>query len=67
MSSHSAVVLHNYVYCIGGQTVPLKSETSTNHVYRMELAASNRYWEKVASTNKKRYVMGASVLHGKDL
>ena len=64
MSSLCAVVLNDYLYCIGGQTIPLKNEMSTNHVYRMDLKSKDRHWEKVTPTGKKRYVMGATVLHG---
>jgi len=64
VSSLCAVVLNNYLYCIGGQTIPLRNEMSTNRVYRMNLKSKDPYWEKITPTSKKRYVMGATVLHG---
>ena len=37
---------------------------TTNEVVKLNLKDENAKWEKVASMNKKRYVMGASVYRG---
>ena len=60
LSGHCAVVLHDYVYCIGGNEGNW-SRKASDEVFRMNLKETNLIWEKVESMSEKRYSFGAAI------
>ena len=61
LDRHCSLMLHNHIYAMGGKYKRGDDLYTTNEVVKLNLKHENAKWEKVASMNKKRYVMGASV------
>ncbi|XP_078494072.1 kelch-like protein 12 [Ciona intestinalis] len=60
----AAVVIDDVLYSIAGDLNTDGKFTATNIVHRMKLNEKVLKWEKVASMNVKRRVLGAAVLNG---
>ena len=64
LNSHCSLMLNDHIYTMGGKYKRGDDFYATNEVVKLNLKDENAKWEKVASMNKKRYVMGASVYRG---
>ena len=69
---HCSLMVKNYIYCIGGEPSLTDNDDdddgndASKLVYRMHIQAGEEtQWERVASLNQERKVMGATVHHGK--
>ena len=58
---HCSLMLNDHIYTMGGRYKRGDDLYTTNEVVKLNLKYENAKWEKVASMNKKRYLMGASV------
>ena len=61
LDCHCSVMLNDHIYTMGGRYKRGDDLYATNEVMKLNLKDENAKWEKVASMNVKRYVMGASV------
>ena len=61
LHGHCSLMLNDHIYTMGGQYKRGDDFYTTNEVVKLNLKDENAKWEKVASMNKKRCVMGASV------
>ena len=57
-------MLNDHIYTMGGGYKRGNDLYITNEVVKLNLKDENAKWEKVASMNKERYLMGASVYRG---
>ena len=69
---HCSLMVKNHIYCIGGEPSLTDNDDdddgndASKLVYRMHIQAGEEtQWERVASLNQERKVMGATVHHGK--
>ena len=69
---HCSLMVKNHIYCIGGEPSLTDNDddddgnNASKLVYRMHIQAGEEaQWERVASLNQERKVMGATVHHGK--
>ena len=64
LHAHCSLMLNDHIYTMGGVHKRGDDFYTTNEVVKLNLKHENAKWKKVASMNKKRYVMGASVYRG---
>ena len=64
LNCHCSLKLNDHIYTMGGNFKRGDDFFTTNEVVKLNLKDENANWEKVASMNKKRYLMGASVYRG---
>ena len=64
LDCHCSLMLNDHIYTMGGRYKRGDDFYTTNEVVKLNLKHENAKWEKVASLNKKRYLMGASVYRG---
>jgi len=62
IQKHMSLQLHDYVYCIGGETKKDDGKRAyTNKVYRMNVKTKHANWKEVAAMHKARRNFGAAV------
>ena len=61
MLTHCSLTLNDYIYCIGGNKSNTQNVSGIDNVWRLNSTKQNSGWEKVASMNTKRCLMGAAV------
>ena len=61
LHSHCSLMLNDHIYTMGGRFKRGDDFYATNEVVKLNLKDENAKWEKVASMNKRRCLMGASV------
>ena len=64
LDAHCSLMLNDHIYTMGGRYKRGDDFYANNEVVKLNLKDENAKWEKVASMNKKRCVMGASVYRG---
>ena len=57
-------MLNDHIYTMGGQYKRGDDLYTTNEVVKLNLKDENAKWEKVASMNKEKRLMGPSVYRG---
>ena len=61
LQGHCSLLLNDYIYCIGGDFENRLMLSGTDRVWRVNSRKQTSRWERVASMNTKRCVMGAAV------
>ena len=65
LHDHCSLMLNDHIYTMGGKCKRGDDFYTTNEVVKLNLKDENAKREKVASINKKRYVMGPGVYRGR--